>query len=827
MDSKINFFEEFVEARGQGSGLVFDIIKYINVFYNINQHPMSPFREHPYIEHSTINWMYSTFFLFLLIVQTPSFSQTSSNLERADELYQQHSYNAALELYNNTESSLATMERMANSYRLNHDTENAEKWYARIVEETNEPLNYLHYAHALQSNGNLDLAKEFYLKYDKAIASNLDNRGSDMAATMGRLTMTAGGEILVKNASIINSDKLDFSPAFYNNGIVFASTRTSENPLANNKDNWTGDSFSNLYFTDYQANGKLSEPVPFSAGLASKHHEGPLAFFPGGKEMLFTRNISHKVKDRKKELFLKITRAVKEGKQWLRAGEIDLGSGNWNDAHPSLSADCKYLYFASDRPGGYGGMDLYVVRYLNGTCSFPVNLGPEINTSGNEVFPFIFADGTLYFASDGWGGIGGLDIFHSQADVEGFWKQAANIGSPINSNKDDFGYMLDLSGTNGFFTSAREGGAGKDDIYQFTLPTPQSNIVNHLPNTTICLFDETTEKRIAGANISIFSKTDDGSFIGYEKEYMVKLVASTMIGGYEKQLIEPDPFGYGEVTSGIYETDKNGQTDLYLDHSKTYLLVAKVPGYEPTNRQFSPSTKLNCFSLKPVNCINLTGKVSNKEHQQFIAGAAVTLINLSTGKQEDTFSDELGNYNFCLERGYDFIVKGSKANFIVENGLVSTINTDGTNGFVNRDLQLTPATDNFLASSATSSNLFAEGVLIELENIYYDYGQSDIRPDAAKELDLVAQFLSRHATLLVELRSHTDSRGDDDFNRTLSLKRAKTTVAYLVQKGINKSRLTAIGLGEDQLLNDCDDGIECPDAAHQINRRTEMKLMEK
>ncbi len=776
-------------------------------------------------EHlSTSNWIFPILFLFLFIVKTPCFPQTSTNLKKADELYQRLNYSAALELYENTEPSLAVMEHMANSYRLNHDTENAEKWYARIVAETTDPLNYLHYAHALQSNGNLERAKEFYLKYSEATTSPSDDRGRYMATAIDRLAMTDNGEVLVKNASKVNSEKLDFSPVFYGNGIVFASTRTPEKILGSNKDNWTGDGYSNLYFAEYQVDGSLSKPMEFSAGLASKYHEGPLAFFPEGEEMLFTKNISRKVEEGGKERFLKIAKAVKEGRQWLRAGEIDLGDGNWNDAHPSLSADGKHLYFASDRPGGYGGMDLYVVRYSSGTYSFPINLGPEINTPGNEVFPFIYADGTLYFASDGWGGFGGLDIFHSQPDAEGFWQQAANLGLPINSKKDDFGYVLDVTGTNGFFTSAREGGMGKDDIYQFTLPAPQSNTISHLPNTTVCILDEMTGERIAGASISVFSKTTDGSFIGYEKDYMVKLVASGTAGSYDRQRIEPDPFGYGNVINGIYETNKNGQTDLYLDHSKTYLLVAKMPDYELANIQFSPSSNEECFSLKPSNCINLAGKVSSKQHQQTIAGAAVTLINLCTGKQEDTASDEFGNYSFCLQRGCDFIVKAAKTDFVEENALVSTINA--ADGAVNRDLQLTPAIGNSLASSTAPADLFAEGVLIELENIYYDYGQSDIRPDAAKELDEVAQFLSRHPTLSVELRSHTDSRGDDDFNRALSLKRAETTVAYLVQKGINESRLTAIGLGEDQLLNNCDDGIECPDAAHQVNRRTEIKLIE-
>jgi len=785
---------------------------------------MPSFHEHPNPTSTNMNLKAIAVLLLFSLFSLPCFSQTDPALKKADKLYQEQAYDSAIQLYNDAEPDLAAMEKLANSYRLVNDTENAEKWYAKIVAHSSDPLNLLHYAQALQSNGHRQQAKDFYKKYGEATSTGFDNRGHNLAAAIERMPMNDNGEVVIKNALALNSDKLDFSPVFFNNGIVFASTRQPGNNLPNHSDKWTGDAYANLYFSEYQPNGDLSDPAAFATGLRSKHHQGPLAFYPSGLEMLFTGNVARRTGKGEKELFLNITKAVKDGKQWLRAAAFDLGDGTWNDAHPALTADGKLLYFASDRPGGYGGMDLYCARFSDGKCGLPVNLGAEINTPGNEVFPFIYADGTLYFASDGWGGYGGLDIFHSEPDAEGYWQQSANLGLPFNSPKDDFGYVLDLTGSNGFFTSARKGGLGKDDIYEFHLPAPQSNKYSRLPNATVCTVDGSTGQPVAGARVSVFSKISDGSYVGYEKDYMVKLVASDGEDGFEKRRLPADPFGPDELLNNHFETGPDGQASLYLNPSNTYLLQVDMPGYEPANVGYSPDATADCIPLKPASCIQLAGRIADKQQRGFIAGAAISAVNLTTGEQLETDSDEAGQYSFCLERDCDFIVTATKKDFIEENALVSTVREGGLGGLVNKDLRLTPVFAGAVSAPTTAGSLFAEGVLINLDHIYYDFGQSNIRPDAAKELDLVVDFLKRHPALSVELRSHTDSRGDDDFNRELSQKRAQASLEYLVQNGIEKSRLMAIGLGEDQLLNRCNDGVKCTEEEHQVNRRTELRI---
>ncbi len=765
---------------------------------------------------------------FFCFSYLPNWAQTSTTLEQADKLYRQQAYSAAAKLYEGSESDLNTLERLANSYRLNHDTENAERYYAQLVKQTVNPINYLHYAQTLQCNGKLDLAKEFYLKYDRAMSGEFDNRGSQMAAAIDRLTKHGSEEVVLENVTTINSKQSDFGPVFHQNGIVFASTRSVNKPSNNrlqNIDKWTGDNFAALYLSDIQEDGTLSLPQVFSTGLNTKFHEGPLAFSKKGDRLFYTRNISPKKNNTGKEHFLKIGIAIKEGRRWLKDGLADLGNENCNDVHPALSADSQQLIFASDRLGGYGGMDLYISRFSNNQWGLPINLGPTINTAGNEVSPFLYDDGTLYFASDGWGGFGGLDIFHCQTDEYGDWEQATNLGQPFNSNKDDFGYVLSLTGTEGYLASAREGGLGKDDIYHFTLPMPQSNKLNYLPNTTICVVDEMNGQQIKGASLTVYTKSESGEYVGFENGTFVKLIEIGGSRGFKKQVVQADPFVPSEPINSHLLSGEKGLFDLYLIESNDYLFNVKIAGYEEVFYFYNKNKTDKCIPLKPSNCTYLRGRVTEKQSGKFLPNATITLNNLRTNEIKTGITDTSGHYQFCIENGCDFIINASKESYSEDYALVSTFQLNGKSGLTNQDLQLLATAD--LPSSFNSfNNDLEKGFLIELEHLYYDYGQSDLRTDATKELDQIAIFLKRNPNLSIELRSHTDSRGEAVFNKELSQRRAQKAADYLIAKGIPEKRVTANGMGEDQLLNDCMDGKKCTEEEHQMNRRTEVRFFE-
>ena len=798
------------------------------------------------------------FFLpILLFFLHPNFgeAQKSGGTEKANKVYEKLGYRQAIDLYKEGKLDMASMERMANSYRLNHDTQNAEKWYAQIVQSSDNPMSFLYYAQALQSNGSLGKAKEYYLKYDKMMGASNDARGSRLAHAIDRMVeLRHPKEIEVSNVGSINSDLLDFSPAYHQNGVVFVSNRKPKGELAKlntSKDLWTGNDFAGLYFAPLNEDGKLGEPKNFSIGLATRYHEGPLTFSKTGDQLFFTRN--DKKRKKSEEVKLSIYTADKSGDDFGEAKKMDLGEDNANDAHPSLSANGQQLYFASDRAGGYGGMDIYVSNFTEGKWGTPINLGANINTPGNEVFPYVYDDGTLYFASDGWGGLGGLDIFFAEQMAENTLSESANIGAPFNSNMDDFGYVLNTLGTEGYFTSARTGGKGKDDIYHFSLPTPQANKKRGEAVAVICVYDQATGERIEGAQVTVLAEEGDGSYTGFEEDFVVKLMPTDRPDEFAISLKKRDPFAGGDGINETYTTDANGDFSLPLSSRSKYVLMSKVPGYQDVTYELDASKGISehCIPMMAGNCIALNGRAMNQEYMIPLPNATISMLNLCTGEALSTRADAGGNYSFCLDCGCDFVLTGKKSNFKDGSAVVSTADRGCESGDfgppIYQDVLLVPDTGNEGVPAIASyreegrsenkspvehwptdpevlNDMLEEGIVIELEDIYYDLDKYFIRPDAAVELDKVVKFMHRNPEIYVEMRSHTDSRSSREYNRTLSSKRAKAAVAYIVERGVEGYRITAAGYGEELLVNDCADGVDCDENAHQRNRRTEVRV---
>jgi outer membrane protein OmpA-like peptidoglycan-associated protein/tetratricopeptide (TPR) repeat protein len=787
---------------------------------------------------------------------------------KADKIYNQLGYKEAIQLYRSGDLTLEKMERIAHGYRLNHDTQNAEKWYSQIADESDDPLNLLYYAQALHSNGNLEKAKEYYQKYDAKKTGN-DKRGQLLAGAIERISSFTNNEsIEVSLAKTINSPKLDFSPAYFHNGVVFVSNRQPEGVMKkgfSEKDLWTGDDYNTHYFAKENTDGSLAKPEVFSLNLDDKFHEGPLIFSKSGDQVFFTRNISKKKKS--KEYNLKIFTAYQEGDDFMNTEKLDLGDPEANDAHPALSPGGQRLYFASNREGGYGGMDIWMSTFSGGEWSSPENLGPNINTAGNEVFPFIYEDGTLYFASDGWGGLGGLDIFYAQSNEKNnTWQAPENLGKPFNSSKDDFSYILNPLGTEGYFTSARDGGSGLDDIYHFKLTKPQGNIKKE-PQVfaKICTFDEQNNSRLAGVQVNVLVEASDGSFEGTQGDFIVKLTPTDTDGEYAISFKKRDPFGDVSSENDTYHTNNEGHFDLEVKPGRKYIFIAKMDGYHETRQEFSSDDLRSqngefCIPLRPAECLSLYGTVKNRRYGNNIPKATVTLIDLCSGDALTTTTDEEGFYEFpCVPCGCDFIIRGEKTNFKEDNGLASTVDMECVPGeAISTDLRLNPVYEpdgtraivkqengGYNPNVNTSPNggngpvevnpngylppnvddLLARGLPIELKDIYYDFDEFYIRtPDADSDLDKLVKVLKRNPELYVELGSHTDSRGTYDYNIELSARRAEAAVAYIVEQGIEPDRITARGYGETELVNECSDGVTCSERDHQMNRRTEVKV---
>lgn len=751
--------------------------------------------------------------------------------EVADKIYKDFGYKRSIPMYQNkSKMSVADMARVANSYRLNHDTENAELWYSQFIAETKDPQHYLNYAQMLQSNGRFDLAKKYYLEYDNMVgaAEGSDKRGKLLAEAVDRMKDFKHTEIQIKNESLINTGKLDFSPAYYEDGVIFVTTRGAQNSEEDDKDIWIDDNFMALFYATVNENGDLDNAKELSFDLTTRYHEGPVVLSKDGNKIFFTRNDFVNKKRRNASdgtMRLQIYSAFKQGDTWSPPVELPFNTVEYEEAHPALSPDGRKLYFSSDRPGGFGGMDLYVSNFVNGNWGKPENLGETINTAGNEVFPWIHGDGTMYYASNGWGGLGGLDIFSTNPKADGTWTKIENVGTPFNSKMDDFALIMNVLKTEGYLTSARRSGNGQDDIYSFKMPT-------NLPvKVQVCAYEEGTDTRLSDVEFEIVEQFQDGATASIDDNMMMTLEKTTEGNDYILKFKDRGIDVNDDDVLKVYNTDNTGAFEAFMKPDRKYLLVATKNGYTVGKEEFNGEVLKGksfyefCVPLAKMNCMNLDGVVKHKRYGNTIPRATVTLTNLCTGDDVVVTADEKGEFLFpCIDCGCEFVFKGEKSNFIPGG---SKQNTIGDNCRMGETIHTEILLDNNIEElELTFAGVkIKEGAVIELENIYYDFDKFYIRDDAKDELNHVVNLMKIYPSMIIELGSHTDARATDQYNETLSANRAKAAVNYIVSQGIDRGRLVARGYGETTLKNDCANFVDCTEDQHQRNRRTEVKVI--
>ncbi|WP_347069588.1 OmpA family protein [Flavobacterium sp. WV_118_3] len=409
--------------------------------------------------------------LFVFIGTTVSFAQ-KARINNADKKYDHYAYIDAIKVYEKVAEkgykSANLFENLGNAYYFNGELDKAEKWYGELfaLNQIIEPIYYFRYSQALKSVGQYDKADQmlaaFYQKTDDPAASELLNN-PDYAKKLRE----DSGRFKVENSGT-NTKYSDYGPAFFNNDVVFASARDTGG-VFHRKHRWTNQYFTKLYAAQISDDGYLAPAQKFSENIDTRFHESTPVFTKDGTTMYFTRNNYNNGKKGKSSdriVKLKIYKAVLSEGKWDNVTEMPFNSNNYSTAHPALSPDEKTLYFSSDMPGSLGNSDIYKVAInSDGTYGKPENLGKTINTSGRETFPFVSQKNELYFASDGHLGIGGLDIFKSKILAAGYSKPE-NLGSPLNSPKDDFALIMNSQKQTGYFSSNRDGGQGSDDIYK-------------------------------------------------------------------------------------------------------------------------------------------------------------------------------------------------------------------------------------------------------------------------------------------------------------------------------------------------------------------------
>jgi outer membrane protein OmpA-like peptidoglycan-associated protein/tetratricopeptide (TPR) repeat protein len=616
-----------------------------------------------------------------------SYSQ-QSKINNADKKYDGYAYINAIKTYEKVAlkgyKSEDLFKKLGNSYYFNSNFESAAKWYGQLFEMNSsvESEYYYRYAQSLKSVG--ETAKANKLMDEFSTKFKNDTRGKLYKENVNYLDQIKAnsGRYNIEDAGV-NSPYSDYGSFVYNKKLYFASTRDTGN-FSKRKHTWTDKYFTNLYVADIDS----AKVKRFKADLNSKFHETAPVFTKDGKTVYFTRNNylnGKRGRNENKTTLIKIYKATLENDKWTNIKALPFDSDNYITAHPALSPDEKTLYFSSDMPGTFGNSDVFKVSInSDGTYGVPQNLGNTINTEGKETFPYITSENEIYFASDGYPGLGGLDVFVGKLEDNGTVSNIQNVGADINSPRDDFAYIIDPVSRRGYFSSNKAGGKGDDDIYKF-LETKKLECTQEL--------------------------------------------------------------------SGVITDAETGK--------------------------ILPETKVTIYEGQTVKSIAI--------------------------------ADAMGIYSFPVNCGKTYNVRAEKTDYTTKEVSITIAKTSGKT-----DLPI--ALDKAICKVTIGDDL---GKCFGIKMIYFDLDKSNIRTEAALDLEKILDVLNDNPTMKLDIRSHTDSRQTFKYNEALSDRRAQSTIKWLIKNGVKSDRLTGKGYGETQLVNECADDVKCTEQQHQANRRSE------
>lgn len=629
----------------------------------------------------------------------------SAKLSTANEQYERGEYFDASKTYRKVYNKMTKREQrpqrgvvayqMGMCYtKLNMAARASASFQNAVRYQYPDSIVYYYLGRALQADGKYAQAVDAYETYltfnpdDKLAKIGIEGCEHAIESKSKKTT-----RYVVKNAKLFNSRRADFAPMYLDNKydqLYF--TSTTEKAMGDNKSEITGMKKGDIYVAKKDEQGVWQRPEPVEGELNSDLDEGIVSFTPDGQTMYLTKARREPNSSTSVEIYT----SQRSEAQWSAPVKYEIISDTISAVgHPAVSPDGKWLYFCSDMPGGYGGKDIWKVNLVDKVGSLE-NLGPDINTPGDEMFPYSRMDTVLYFASNGHPGFGGLDLFRAKYEENSESWTVKNMGTPINSQGDDFGITFG-QGETGFFSSNRGDGRGYDHLYSFELPDIEISISGWVLDKD--------EEPVANAIIRIVG--DDGS--------------------NQKAVARDD-----------------GSFDFKLDRGVRYVMMAGAKGY------------LN-------------------EKQEFKSDIA----------EED------------VEYGVDFILSAIHKPQVIEN-------------------------------------------------IFYDFDKATLRDESKQALDEMATILKENPNVCIEMASHTDRWGSDEYNMDLSNRRAQSVVDYLIEAGISADRLKPQGYGEtkpkivtkkiNREYPQFEEGVvlteefietlseEDQEAADQVNRRTEFQV---
>lgn len=674
----------------------------------------------------------------LLQAQPVGASSLENKLKLGEEAMNSQDYYGAITQYGaafEETEDLALVPFLAEANYQIRDYAAAERWYKRILRRDKENTfieQRFNYARVLKMQGKYDEAMEEFQLYldngtdaDKKKLAQLELTGAELGRSMAGSTQGVTVEALDRKT--VNTPVSQYSPALNPGGniLYYASWSGKEVITVDNEDD--PEKFARIFQSEISEKGEYGKPTPLGVEINRPgYHSANVSLSPDGRRMFFNRILLTGNVPTESKIYLS------EGGDgdWKSANEVVGVNGEFLAMHPIVGElyGKEVLFFTSNMDGGQGGMDLYYATHQGeGVYGDPVNLGPSINTAGNEMTPFWF-DGTLYFSSDGYPSFGGLDVFYAVWNGTN-WSEPANMGKAYNTAADELSFRLYDGGYKGFFTSNRPEGKsvqGKtccDDIYAFTIPRQFVDLV-----------------------VGTFSEADPKA---NKKREPLK--------GATVQLVDQSAAVGTQGTKSLTMAEGN-RFDFGLEFDRAYQVIVSHPNYFPDTVAF-----------------NTTGLTESKTFEQ---------------------------------RLY---------------------------------LKARPVEPEFVTVVTDSA--------IVMENILYDFDDDRITAQAEIDLSTIQSLMTEYTDMKIELGSHTDSRGNDDYNRDLSQRRAESARRWLVKNGISRDRIVAQGYGETvpktvsakvagemSFLKEGDVLTEAfilalpteeqREAAFQLNRRTEFKILE-
>lgn len=690
----------------------------------------------------------------------------------ADERFKLYKYEQAIAPYEKyiqqNPTDYQALKSLAVCYQLTNNITKASETYKAIVALPDAKADDTYQLiQLLRTQQNISLAKTYAVKFKEMMpgekATNLI-KALDMYETLMKPT----GDYIVTNKTGKHPTSV-FCAIKYRNQILV----TAENSKAITS-NWTGRGYTDLFSTD----NSFEKLVPFAKDVMIKLDDGTPAFADNGNTMYYTSIHDDFTKDGNiNTQKLKIAVASFDGSKWTKAPDFTYNSLEYKVAHPAISKDGSMLVFDSDMPGGKGGMDLYICTRQGNTWSTPQNMG-ELNTTENELFPIFNDKGDLLFSSNGLPGLGGLDVFLTRKSGTEF-EEAVNMKAPFNSSYDDFFLFSDDELNTGYLSTNRFDDPQIDDVLYFERTHSKTIVVTKATGLLVNVLDKYTRTPLPYVTVIIKDKS-------------------------------------GQVFhQGL--TDPNGQVDLDELPKGEYTIQGMLNDVSTTlakvtEADFAAGTKIVKELLHNDPRFTLAGIAVNTKTRQPLEDVLIVCTNITSGVVKKMTTGPDGKFFFQLEQSSDFEVQGMK------KGWLSSEVAQKTTKGLDRSQQL------YVNLELNIERPVLKGT-ITLKKIHYSYDKCDIRPDAAVELNRLVKLMNDYPDMTIELSSHTDARGSDEYNVKLSQCRAESAVNYLIQQDITTDRMHAKGYGETKLVNGCKNGVNCTDIEHEENRRTEFTIM--